>query len=60
MASSILYPPKTPAAGGRGDAAAGEDGVAARRRRLYEDATLADGLRVTSRANLRARFIPLF
>lgn len=42
MASSILYPPKTPAAGGRGEEAVSRDGLAALWQ-LYEDVALADG-----------------
>lgn len=57
MASSILYPPKTPAAGGRGEEeAASKDGLAALWQ-LYEDVTLADRLRFTSEANLCSHFI---
>lgn len=56
MASSILYPPKTPAAGGRGgEEAASKDGLAALWQ-LYEDVTLADRLRFTSEANLFSSF----
>lgn len=55
MASSILYPPKTPAAGGRGEEAVSRDGLAALWQ-LYEDVALADGRRFTAEANLRSQF----